>query len=191
MSEKKLSYSMIFLAIAVMSTVLGLVCILNPDSITRILVTLVGISLIAYGLIEIYQFFSIKMTSFLVLGIILIGLGLFCLVNPNAVLGLIGLVLGLFLICLGAFEVKKSFDLKKSGVRLWWLWLIFAGLVCLIGLSGLFNPASISGLFASLIGFGFLINGLSSIWLFLILKKRVWVFFWGRIWIWILAESFL
>lgn len=172
MSEKKLSYSMIFLAIAVMSTVLGLVCIFNPDSITRIIVTIVGISLIVYGLVEIYQFLSIKMNTFLVLGIILIGLGLLCLVNPSAVLGLIGLVLGLFLICLGAVEVKKSFDLKRYGVKLWWLWLIFAGIVCIIGLSGLFNPASISGLFASLIGLGFLINGISSIWLFFVLKKR-------------------
>ena len=130
MSEKKLSYSMIFLAIAVMSTVLGIVWIFNPDSITRIIVTIVGISLIVYGFIEIYQFLSIKMNTFLVLGIILIGLGLFCLVNPSAVLGLIGLVLGLFLVCLGAIEIKKSFDLKRFGVKLWWLWLIFAGIVC-------------------------------------------------------------
>ncbi len=173
MEQKKTSLDMFLIITSIISIAIGIICLAYPNQISELVVILIGVSLITYGIVELFIFFNYKIRSTLILSIIVLLAGTLCFIKPTLILGIIGVFLGLFLVVQGILTIKSTFVLKKAGFNLWWLWFLLSLVIVIIGISGIFNPSSIYGIFAVMLGFGFLINGISNLSLFFFQKRYI------------------
>ncbi len=171
MKQKNIPVEVFLVITSIISIVVGVICLAYPNKISELVVIIVGAALITYGIVELFSFFTYKMNSMLVLSVIVMLAGIVCFIRPAVILSIMGVFLGLFLTLQGVLTIKNTIVLKKSGFGLWWLWLIVSFIIVIIGITGIFNPSSIYGVFAVVLGFGFLINGISNLSL-LVLGKR-------------------
>lgn len=160
----------VYLIASIASVIFGIICISNPNEISRMVVLFAGLAVIVCGLIELYSFLIAKIKTMLVFATVMILAGIYCLVWPQTIEWVIGILIGLFLIGAGGVGLKKTLDLKKAALRFWWIELIFSMLVCAAGVHGLLHPYTIAGLPAVLAGAGFLISGISNICVYFMLK---------------------
>ncbi len=173
MEQKKTSLDMFLIITSIISIAIGIICLAYPNQISELVVILIGVSLITYGIVELFIFFNYKIRSTLILSIIVLLAGTLCFIKPTLILEIIGVFLGLFLVVQGILTIKSTFVLKKAGFNLWWLWFLLSLVIVIIGISGIFNPSSIYGIFAVMLSFGFLINGISNLSLFFFQKRYI------------------
>lgn len=119
--------------LGVIAVILGILAMLAPG-LTGVSVTfLIGILVIAGGIIR--MIWSFKMGSF-GKGVLMFGIGLLTLVcgialvaNPLFASGVMAIVLAIYFIADGIFEISGSFLLRPvSG----WGWMLFGGIVSIV-----------------------------------------------------------
>lgn len=119
----------------------GLVLVLIPNTLNKLIGIIVGIVLIALGAIAIYKYVKKENTGGidLAVGILYAVLGIIVMVYPHSVVKLVAICLGVYLLIAGLMKVKTSIDLKDTNSK--WIGTLIIGLLILVlGLLLIFDP---------------------------------------------------
>lgn len=121
----------------------GLVLVLMPDTLNKILGIIVGIVLLLIGLGSIYTYIQSKIsfTSSLISGILYTLLGIIILISPGSVVRSIAIGIGIVLSITGLSKVRLSFTLKEINTN--WIGTLVIGVITtMLGIVLIFSPFS-------------------------------------------------
>lgn len=121
----------------------GLVLVLMPDALNKILGIIVGVVLLVMGIAGIYQYLQNKIgtSASLVSGIFYSILGSIILLYPGSVVRAIAIGIGISLTISGLIKVKWAFTLKSLDST-WIGTLVIGILTTILGLVLIFSPFS-------------------------------------------------
>ena len=121
----------------------GLVLVLMPDTLNKILGIIVGVVLLVIGIAGIYQYLQNKIgtSASLVSGIFYSILGSIILLYPGSVVRAIAIGIGISLTISGLVKVKWSFTLKGLD-SIWVGTLVIGILTTVLGIVLIFSPFS-------------------------------------------------
>ena len=121
----------------------GLVLVLMPDTLNKILGIIVGVVLLVIGIAGIYQYLQNKIgtSASLVSGIFYSILGSIILLYPGSVVRAIAIGIGISLTISGLVKVKWSFTLKGLD-SIWVGTLVIGILTTILGIVLIFSPFS-------------------------------------------------
>lgn len=124
---------------AVIYIVLGIMLLLNPDASLSLICTIIGISAVAYGALNILLYFirrgdedSSRFT--LPMGIAFVAVGVFCLAAPKVVLSILPLIFGIVLLIDGAGKLGHSLELRKLGFARWGTIAVVGVIILILGI---------------------------------------------------------
>lgn len=142
-NKKNTNYSKEELTRTLIMGLVGLILVLMPEALNKILGILVGVVLLVMGLINIYNYIQSKVgfTSSLVSGILYTLLGIIILISPGSVVRSIAIGIGIVLAITGLSKVKMSFTLKSINTN-WIGTLIIGIIITILGMILIFNPFS-------------------------------------------------
>ena len=142
-NKKNINYSKEELTRTLIMGLVGLILVLMPDTLNKILGIFVGVVLLVMGLINIYNYIQSKVgfTSSLVSGILYTLLGIIILISPGSVVRSIAIGIGIVLAITGLSKVKMSFTLKSINTN-WIGTLIIGIIITILGMILIFNPFS-------------------------------------------------
>ncbi len=121
----------------------GLVLLLIPETLNKIIGIVVGAALLLVGLAAIYRYVQNEEGNSLNLisGILYSVLGVIIMVYPYSVLRLVSICLGVYLLVTGLIKLKLAISLKDTTDK-WIGTLIVAIIILVLGLLLIFNPFS-------------------------------------------------
>lgn len=121
----------------------GLVLVLMPDALNKILGIIVGVVLLVMGIAGIYQYLQNKIgtSASLVSGIFYSILGSIILLYPGSVVRAIAIGIGISLTISGLIKVKWAFTLKSLD-SIWVGTLVIGILTTILGIVLIFSPFS-------------------------------------------------
>ena len=121
---------------------IGLVLLLIPGTLNKVIGIVIGVGLLIVGLIGIIKYIKLKeykFTSNLVSGILYSALGIIVIIYPFSIINLVTICLGLYLVINGIMKTIFSFGLKKLTDK--WVGALVMGIITIIlGLLLIFNP---------------------------------------------------
>lgn len=130
---------------AVIYIVLGVMLLLNPDASLSLICTVIGISAVAYGALNILFYYvrrgdedSSRFT--LPMGIAFVAVGVFCLVAPKVVLSILPLIFGIVLLIDGAGKLGRSLELRKLGFVRWGMLTALSVIIMVLGVMLVTRP---------------------------------------------------
>ena len=146
----KNSYSILTICLILV----GAVLLIWPHMALGAICKMCGIFLIIFGLVKLTGYFSkdIFQLAFqydLGLGIASIIFGLIMVIRSWAI----------FLLIDAALKMQTAFESKKFGFRNWWVTLLIAIIVCILGILLFAMPFQTSGVITRLIGINLILDG--------------------------------
>ncbi|MBE7055984.1 MAG: DUF308 domain-containing protein [Ruminococcaceae bacterium] len=158
-----------YMLTAILYALLGILMLIWPEIITRIVCYGFGSLLMIYGLIQIIANFSNKAkTKFsginTVNGLISSGIGIFFIVKYQILTDSIGFVMGLVIIIDSFIKFQKSLELQKHNYSLWWVGLLLTFLTIALGVLVFINPFGTQGI-ARFVGACLVVMGCTDVWL--------------------------
>ena len=136
--------------------ILGVVLLLLPNTSKRVLCTLVGIGVTAYGLFSILGFLLDRETDGLsvelVIGVAALAFGLFSLLNSSFLMDFLIISLGLVIAVSSVSSIKRALNLKNFGYSYWWVSLAVAVVTLVVALTFVFCPGVYGDLLMRIIG---------------------------------------
>ena len=137
--------------------------LLNPDDSPKLFYTLIGTSIIVWGIIRILFYFSRDLYNFplqyeLISGFLIIGIGIMFLIKHDNVIDSLCTALGVGSIVLGVRKVQVSIEAKSTPKNKWRLILILAVAAIVIGLILAFRIFSSDRVLVAFLGIDLLLN---------------------------------
>ena len=156
----KNSYSILTICLILV----GAVLLIWPHMALGAICKMCGIFLIIFGLVKLTGYFSkdIFQLAFqydLGLGIASIIFGLIMVIRSWATVQLFSICIGIFLLIDAALKMQTAFESKKFGFRNWWVTLLIAIIVCILGILLFVMPFQTSGVITRLIGINLILDG--------------------------------
>ena len=147
---------------------LGIWVIVRPDSSAALLSRMVGIMMIAFGIVKMIGYYSrdlyrLAFQHDLALGILTIAMGLLIALRPNWALNLLCLLLGIEIITDGLFKLQTSLDARRFGLPTWWLMLAFAVVAGGVGIALVIAPAESGQAMVKLLGASLVADGVLNL----------------------------
>lgn len=158
-----------YMLTAIFYTLLGILMIIWPDILARLVCYSFGGLLIIYGLVIVVGNFADKGDSGfygfgMINGLISAGIGIFFIVKYDILVSSISFVMGLIIVIDSFVKFQKALELHHNGYSLWWLVLIFSFLTIGLGVLVIVNPFETSLGVARLVGICLILIGISDIW---------------------------
>ena len=120
----------------------GLVLLLIPGTLNKLIGILIGVALLAVGIIAIVKYIKEKGNGSslnLVSGILYSVLGVIIIIYPYSIINLVTICLGVYLVINGLLKLKLSFVLKRITDK--WIGTLIMGIITVIlGVVLIFNP---------------------------------------------------
>lgn len=140
--EKKNSSVNNDLTYTIILGLVGLILLLIPDTLNKLLGIIVGLCLLILGIYSVYQYLQQKLfSSNMVSGILYCILGLIVLLYPGSVIRAVAVGIGFSLIVVGLTKLRQALVLKDVNSK-WIGTLIISILTLILGLLLIFNPFS-------------------------------------------------
>ena len=140
--EKKNSSSSNELTNTLILGLVGLILLLIPDTLNKLLGIVVGLGLLILGIYLIYQYLQQKLfTSNMISGILYSILGLIVLLYPGSVIRAVAIGIGFALIVIGLSKLRQALILKNVNTK-WIGTLVVSILILILGFLLVFNPFS-------------------------------------------------
>ena len=146
--------------------VLGVVLLVMPELSLGFACLLIGGAVLVYGVVRLVAYLrggenADKLD--LVLGILLILLGLCLLIWLRVLFLLVPLVLGIYILSEGVLGLRRAWQIKTLGYPRWWISFLVALVLLVCGLAMVFNLFDTMSALVQFIGFGFLLDGVSTL----------------------------
>ena len=155
---------------AILCVVMGLMLLIWPGTTTQIVCTMLGIVLLAYGILQIAMYlWTAEKTIFsqgaLLLGIIFAVIGAWIVFRPEMIIMAVPVIVGILIMIHGLHNVVQAISLKQEGYEKWWLALLFGILTVLFGVLLVCNPFGAVETVVRIIGLFLIYDGISDIWI--------------------------
>ena len=124
---------------------LGVLMMAFPGQSTDIICRGIGVALSIWGAVRIISYFAgaerIVLGSFgLVQGAVLLGFGICFLVRPGVLAAFLTIALAIILLAAGVMKLQYALEMSSLQVRFWWIELIGAILMVVLGVIAFFSP---------------------------------------------------
>ena len=124
---------------------LGVLMMAFPCQSTDIICRCIGVALSIWGAVRIISYFAgaerIVLGSFgLVQGAVLLGFGICFLVRPGVLAAFLTIALAIILLAAGVMKLQYALEMSSLQVRFWWIELIGAILMVVLGVIAFFSP---------------------------------------------------
>ena len=162
--------------VGLVSIVFGILLLLTPQARMESIALFIGIAIALYGLFSVVVAIMNRDNKKLFLTDLLFGIVLSVLaILVFANLALIGKYLptlvGFLMILSSLAEIVRSFSLKSGGLKSWWLGIVPALIVLILGFVFLLKPGFVGASFGIFTGITLVINGIAAVVNFFQLKK--------------------
>ena len=119
----------------------GLVLLLIPSTLNKLIGIFIGASLLIVGIIQIIKYTKDKENNNLIMisGILYSVLGIIIIIYPYSIINLVTICLGVYLLINGLLKIKVAINLKNITNK--WIGTLVMGIVTIIlGILLIFNP---------------------------------------------------
>ena len=137
--------------IAILTIMIGILCVCLPESSANVLCIIFGCALIAMGLAVMVRYFAFERIlggQLLIMSATLIVAGVFCLANPAIVQSILTIVLGLFIVIDSITSFADSVDCARARVSGWWVLMLLSIATACLGVAVMFAKFSTVMIFA-------------------------------------------
>lgn len=152
---------------AVVYLLLGLLMIVAPNTSRRLLCTLVGVGIMAYGLLSIVPFVMSqgeKRFSFdLLIGICALAFGLFSLINRTFLMDFLFTALGVVVCVTSVCSISRALNLRYFGFARWWAPLCANIATLVIALCVIFFPGFFGNMLMIAMGIILVVEAVSDL----------------------------
>jgi len=90
----------------------------------------------------------------------MLGFGIFFLANPDFFVSIIDTALAIILLVMAVIKVQYAFDFLKLNSSRWWIQLLGAVVMAVLGILALTKPFGVANIVMILIGAGLIFSGL-------------------------------
>lgn len=145
--------------------ILGILMVSFPDKINGLICQGIGAALCIWGILRVIKYFIARAESAfgsfgLVQGGAMIGFGIFFLANPDFFVNIIDISLAIILLVMAVIKVQYAFDFLKMDSKRWWIQLVGAVIMAVIGILALTKPFGIANIIMVFIGCGLIFSGI-------------------------------
>lgn len=173
--KKLKAIKMEIIIVSVALFVLGLLLVIFPTASQEIISKGIGVALCVWGVLRLINYFRIAGSEILgsyglVQGVTLLAFGMFFVIKPEAIAVFLGTALAIIIIVDGILKLQYAVDFYHLESDKWWIELVGAVIMVVIGVVALFNPFSTSSALIVFIGIALMIEG---IWDFVSLMRIV------------------
>ncbi len=145
--------------------ILGILMVSFPDKINGLICQGIGAALCIWGILRVIKYFMARAESAfgsfgLVQGGAMIGFGIFFLANPDFFVNIIDISLAIILLVMAVIKVQYAFDFLKMDSKRWWIQLVGAVIMAVIGILALTKPFGIANIIMVFIGCGLIFSGI-------------------------------
>lgn len=157
-----------YIVLSAVFCALGIWMIVQPGSSAAQLSRLLGILLIAFGIVKMIGYYSrdlyrLAFQHDLALGILTIAMGLLIALRPGWALNLLCLLLGIEVVTDGLFKLQTSLDARRFGLETWWLILAFAVVAGGLGVALVVAPINGGQALVKLLGASLVADGVLNL----------------------------
>ena len=163
---KTIKFEIIIVSIALF--VLGLLLVIFPTASQEIICKGIGVALCVWGVLRLINYFRIAGSE--ILGSYGLAFGMFFVIKPGFIAVFLGTALAIIIIVDGILKLQYAVDFYHLESDKWWIELIGAVVMVVIGIIALLNPFSTSSALIVFIGIALMIEGL---WDFISLMRIV------------------
>ena len=149
-----------YIVLSAVLSALGVMMLTRPGYSAELISRVVGIVLIAFGVLFMSQTFIIVGG---VIKLIPLTLGLVLALRPNWAMNALCTILGIEIITDGLFKVQTALDARRFGLNTWWLILALAVAAGGIGIALLILPAAGGQTLVQLLGASLIAQGLLNL----------------------------
>ncbi|MBQ7548846.1 MAG: DUF308 domain-containing protein [Clostridia bacterium] len=148
--------------------VLGLLVAIFPETSRSVIGYVVGAVLTALGIIRTIMYFTeskfqIVGSFALVQGTVLLVFGIYFLVKPEFLATIMTAIFAVILIVGGVMKIQYAVDLLRFKFRYWWIELIIAALMIVLGIITFANPFEAEKALMIYVGISLMVNGILDI----------------------------
>lgn len=149
--------------------VLGIVLLIWPDISVRTFCYVFGIAMIIYGGAHLIMYFtknrlSSVMEQELVIGVVTVSTGLYTLLKMEYMLEIIPFALGIVALLGSIVKIQDALDLKRLASKRWYLMLILAFILFILGIILIVNPfEEQTKIVVIMIGVSLLLDGIGNL----------------------------
>lgn len=170
---KTIKLEIIIVAVALF--VLGLFLVIFPAASQEIICKAIGVALCVWGVLRLINYFRIAGNEVLgsyglVQGVTLLAFGMFFVIKPQVIGVFLGTALAIIIIVDGILKLQYAVDFYHLQSDKWWIELIGAVFMVVIGVIALLNPFSTTTALTVFIGIALMVEGL---WDFISLMRIV------------------
>ena len=149
----------------VATVILGILMVMFPNTINGLICQSIGAVLCIWGVIRIIKYFMARAENVfgsfgLVQGGAMLGFGIFFLANPDFFVNMIDIALAIVLLVMAVIKVQYAFDFLKLNSTRWWIHLLGAVIMAVIGILALTKPFGAANIVMIMIGAGLIFSGL-------------------------------
>lgn len=170
---KTIKLEIIIVAVALF--VLGLFLVIFPAASQKIICKAIGVALCVWGVLRLINYFRIAGNEVLgsyglVQGVTLLAFGMFFVIKPQVIGVFLGTALAIIIIVDGILKLQYAVDFYHLQSDKWWIELIGAVFMVVIGVIALLNPFSTTTALTVFIGIALMVEG---VWDFISLMRIV------------------
>ncbi|MDD3238803.1 MAG: DUF308 domain-containing protein [Lachnospira sp.] len=144
---------------------LGILMVIFPEVSGVLLCKGIGIALCVWGVLRLISYYKIMknevLGSFgLVQGVCLAGFGVFFVMKPEVIAVFITTALAIIIIVDGVLKLQYAVDFHNMQVSTWWIELVAAVIMVILGVVALMNPFSTISTLMIFMGIVFVFEGI-------------------------------
>ncbi len=164
------------LVVGLVSIVFGILLLLTPQARMENIALFIGLAVALYGVFSIIVALMNRdnkklFLTDLLFGIVLVVLAILIFANLALIGKYLPTLVGFLMILSSLAEIVRSFSLKSSGLKSWWLGIVPALIVLILGFVFLLKPGFVGASFGIFTGITLVINGIAAVVNFFQLKK--------------------
>lgn len=164
------------LVVGLVSIVFGILLLLTPQARMENIALFIGLAVALYGLFSVVVAIMNRdnkklFLTDLLFGVVLMILAILIFANLALIGKYLPTLVGFLMILSSLAEIVRSFSLKSGGLKSWWLGVVPALIVLILGFVFLLKPGFVGASFGIFTGITLVINGIAAVVNFFQLKK--------------------
>lgn len=157
-----------YVALTVCSFLVGGVLLVWPQVGLDVLCKIYGVLLVVYGLAKLSGYFTKDLFQLAFqfdfgLGIVTLILGFALLFRTGRMMEFLSFCIGIFMVADAALKIQTAMDSRRFGITRWWMILVSAVAVAVVGAFLLFAQIEAVGVLVRLIGLGICFDGIMNL----------------------------
>ena len=163
--------------ITVFQLLAGVLLLVFSGSVVRLISYICAAVLLVYGIMHAITYFKQQAAASgqydLVKGVIGTAAGVILFVKPGILSGILFTILAIVIILDSVTKLQDALDLKKLNYQNWWIMMLLAIIMAVMGLIVLFNPFGTASMLVSFVGVVLILNAAVDLWDIFYISKKV------------------